>query len=64
MRFRLPLILVLSVSLNACLVGVVDTAVDTTVAVAKLPLKVAGGTAAVLLPEGKSSQEEKNQDDD
>jgi hypothetical protein len=38
---------------SGCVVAVVDTAIDSTVAVVSLPVKAAAATASLVLPDGE-----------
>jgi hypothetical protein len=46
---------------TSCVATVVNTAVDTTIAVAKVPFKVAGAAVDVAIPD---NDKDKNKDDD
>jgi len=51
-------------SLSACLGTIVDAAVDTTIAVAKVPFKVAGAAVDVATGDGKKDKDEQKQNDE
>ena len=55
---RLVCIVFLMVGLSGCLGTIVDTAVDTTVAVAKVPIKVAGAAVDVVAGSGDKKSED------
>ena len=52
--------LCLVLSLSACVSTIIDTAVDSTIAVAKVPIKVAGAAIDVVKGDGNK----KSKDDD
>jgi len=62
---RLVCIVFLMTGLSGCLGTIIDTAVDTTIAVVKVPIKVAGAAIDVVSgSDDKKSDEKESVDDD
>jgi len=59
---RLIFIVFLMVSLSGCVSTIIDTTVDATIAVAKIPFKVAGAAVDVVSGDEKSKDDESDDD--
>lgn len=55
--------LLLLLSQTGCVVAVVDTAIDSTVAVASLPVKAAAATASLVLPDDEDEADKETADE-
>jgi len=60
---RLAFTVLLMTSLSGCLGTIVDTAVDTTIAVAKVPIKVAGAAVDVVSGDKDKKSDDKDSED-
>ena len=56
--YKVVFICLLMISFSGCVGKLVETAVDTTIAVAKVPFKVAGAAVDVVSGDKKSKDEE------
>lgn len=55
---RLTVLMLTCVMLGGCVGTVVGAAVDTTIEVAKVPFKIVGAVADVVIPDGDDDDEE------